>query len=83
LKIKVDGVRRISISGDFIRLDALLKFASVASTGGEAKIMIQEGSIRVNGEPCLMRGKKIRPGDSVGYGDNQILLILLKQKYDR
>ena len=74
LKVKVRGVRRINISGEFIRLDALLKFASVASTGGEAKILIQNGDVFVNGERCTMRGKKIRPGDMIRYEKN-ILLI--------
>ena len=53
----------IKINTEFIRLDALLKFAGLAETGGEAKLMIQEGEVKVNGEPCTMRGKKLRPGD--------------------
>ena len=43
----------------------LLKFANIVSTGGEAKIIIQEGLVKVNGEVCTMRGKKLRPGDDV------------------
>jgi ribosome-associated protein len=49
----------------FIKLDSLLKLANVVGSGGEAKIIIQEGEVLVNGEPCTMRGKKIRPGDVV------------------
>ena len=41
------------------------KFANAVSTGGEAKIRVQEGEVKVNGEVCTMRGKKIRPGDVV------------------
>jgi ribosome-associated protein len=55
----------VLITSEFIRLDALLKFAALAETGGEAKLMIQEGEVIVNGEVCLQRGKKIRPGDVV------------------
>ena len=55
----------IEITTEFIKLQDLLKFASVASTGGEAKLMVQEGEVKVNGEVCTMRGKKIRPGDDV------------------
>ena len=55
----------IEITTEYIKLQDLLKFASVAATGGEAKIMVQEGEIQVNGEICTQRGKKIRPGDDV------------------
>lgn len=55
----------IKIQGEFIKLDALLKFANLACSGGEAKIRIAEGEVLVNGHPCTMRGKKLRPGDIV------------------
>lgn len=54
-----------NISTEFIRLDAFLKLAGVVPTGGQAKSCIQEGLVKVNGEPCLQRGKKLRPGDTV------------------
>lgn len=57
--------QEIAISTEFIKLEALLKFAGVVETGGEAKVIIQEGEVSVNGEVCLMRGKKLRPGDVV------------------
>ena len=57
----------ITISGDFIKLDALLKFASLTASGGEAKMAIADGLVAVNGEVCTMRGKKIRPGDTVSF----------------
>lgn len=47
-------------------MDAALKFAGVVSTGGEAKILIAEREIAVNGEICTQRGKKLRPGDRFG-----------------
>ncbi len=55
----------IKIPTEFIKLDALLKFAGVCETGGQAKEIIQAGEVRVNGEGCSMRGKKLRPGDQV------------------
>lgn len=55
----------IKISTEFIKLDALLKFASLVGSGGEAKMLIQNGKVLVNGEVCTMRGKKIRSGDVV------------------
>lgn len=58
-------VEEISITTDFIKLEGLLKFAGVAETGGEAKFIIQSGDVKVNGEVCLMRGKKVRSGDTV------------------
>ena len=57
----------IKITTEFIKLDALLKFSGLADTGGEAKILVQEGQVTVNGEVCTMRGKKIRPGDVVAF----------------
>ena len=56
---------QIKITTEFIKLDALLKFASLVGSGGEAKMLIQDGQVLVNGEVCTMRGKKIRPGDKV------------------
>ena len=55
----------VKIQTEFIKLDALLKFAGVTETGGEAKEAIQAGEVKVNGEVCTMRGKKLRPGDVV------------------
>ena len=58
-------MQSVKIETPFIRLDALLKFAGAVETGGEAKVVIQEGEVKVNGEVCTMRGKKLRPGDRV------------------
>lgn len=60
-------MEKIAIETDFIKLDALLKYASLVGTGGEAKYVIGEGLVRVNGEVCTMRGKKLRPGDTVAF----------------
>jgi ribosome-associated protein len=48
-----------------IKLDQFLKFVGVASTGGEAKLMIQDGDVKVNGEIETRRGRKLVTGDSV------------------
>lgn len=55
----------ITITTEYIKLQDLLKFAAAVETGGEAKLVIQEGDVTVNGEVCTMRGKKLRPGDVV------------------
>ena len=57
--------QRIVIHTPFIKLDALLKYAGLCETGGEAKERVQAGEVRVNGEVCTMRGKKCGPGDTV------------------
>ncbi len=59
------NMETIVIETEYIKLQDLLKFASLVSTGGEAKIAVTEGEVRVNGEVCTQRGKKIRPGDAV------------------
>ena len=64
----------IKINTEFIKLDALLKFAGLVETGGEAKLAIQNGEVTVNGEPCTMRGKKLRPGDRAEL-DGQTLVV--------
>ena len=55
----------VTIQTEYIKLDSLLKFAGLSDTGGFAKELVQQGAVRVNGEVCTMRGKKIRPGDDV------------------
>ena len=72
----------IMIRGDFIKLDALMKFASLVASGGEAKMAIADGlvsvKVSVNGEVCTMRGKKIRPGDTVSFCGQDLAV----QSYD-
>ena len=60
-------MEKIKIENEFIRLDSLLKLSGLVDTGGQAKFVIQGGEVSVNEEPCLMRGKKLRPGDTVTY----------------
>ena len=58
-------MENIIIHTEFIKLQDLLKFANLVSSGGEAKERVQAGEVTVNGEVCTMRGKKIRPGHDV------------------
>jgi len=53
----------VHITTEYIKLQDLLKFSGAVETGGEAKTLIQEGQVRVNGEVCTLRGKKLRVGD--------------------
>lgn len=57
----------IKIETEFIRLDSALKLAGMVDTGGQAKFVIQNAEVSVNGETCTMRGKKLRPGDEAKY----------------
>jgi len=58
---------KISIKEDFIRLDSAMKLADMVVTGGHAKIVIQNGEVKVNNEVCTMRGKKLHKGDKVEF----------------
>ncbi|WP_041701278.1 RNA-binding S4 domain-containing protein [Gottschalkia acidurici] len=58
-------MREITIETEFIKLDQLLKYAEITQSGGESKILIKEGEVKVNGEVAFERGKKIRSGDIV------------------
>ncbi len=65
----------IKIKTDFIRLDAALKLGNLVSSGGQAKLEIQNGGVKVNGEVCTMRGKKLKGGDSFEFSGKVITVI--------
>ena len=67
---------KIAIKTEFIKLDQLLKFPGVADIGSEAKQMVLDGIVKVNGEVCTMRGKKIRPGDLVEITGEDMIIRL-------
>ena len=67
-------IEEIKIRTEFIKLDQFLKFCGIAETGGHAKEIVAEGVVFVNGELCLQRGKKLRPGDEVVVDDYKILV---------
>lgn len=56
---------KIKINTEFIKLDSFLKFSGIAQTGGHGKILVEDGLVKVNGETCTARGKKLYPGDKV------------------
>ena len=64
-------MKNIEIHTEFIKLQDLLKFENLVESGGEAKERIQAGEVRVNGEVCTQRGKKIRPGDKVFFNGQE------------
>lgn len=65
---------KLSIKEEFIRLDSALKLAGLVATGGQAKMFIQNGEVLVNGEVCLMRGKKLRLGDTAQIGEDKLII---------
>ena len=67
LRIKEKEVIQKHISTDFIRLDAFLKLCDAVQSGGHAKIVIQDGEIKLNGEVCVQRGQKLHVGDKVEF----------------
>lgn len=58
-------MKTVTINTEYIKLDQLLKFSGIAESGSDAKDMIMDEIVRVNGEVCTMRGKKIRAGDQI------------------
>lgn len=68
-------MREIKITTEFIRLDSLLKLANMVNSGGEAKMLIQDGFVKVNNEICLQRGKKLRTNDLVEF-DNELIKVV-------
>ena len=73
---KKDNSIPVAIDTEFIKLDAMLKYANAVESGGMAKAVIQECEVMVNGEICTMRGKKLYPGDKVTFmGDTYLICI--------
>jgi ribosome-associated protein len=70
-------IKKIQINTEYIKLDQILKYAGLTETGGASKDAIASGQVLVNGDTCLMRGKKIRAGDTVSFND---MLIEVSQK---
>lgn len=71
------SVEKIYINQEYIKLDSLLKFGGIAETGGQAKLLVQDGLVLLNGEVCTQRGRKIKDGDKVQFED-KILEVLKK-----
>jgi len=71
---KKDNAIPVSISTEYIKLQDAMKFANIVYSGGEAKALIQEGQVLVNGEVCTMRGKKLVGGDKFTFMDQTYLI---------
>ena len=68
-------MQEVKIHTEYIKLDDLLKFAGLLGTGGMAKAVIQDGLVKVNGEVCTMRGKKIRGGETVEFQGQTVKVV--------
>ena len=79
VKVRLLQIREeaLPIRTPFIKLDQALKFCGIAETGGHAKELVEKGAVRVNGEVCTSRGKKLVPGDTFEYKD--LRFVLTKQ----
>jgi ribosome-associated protein len=80
LKVCGDAMERIEIITEYIKLDQLLKYSAVCESGAEAKAMIGDGKVKVNGKKEMQRGKKIRQGDVVEAGEK---IMIIEVKNDR
>ena len=71
---KKENVIPVAITTEFIKLQDAMKYANIVYSGGEAKALIQEGEVLVNGEVCTMRGKKLRSGDKFTFNGQTYLI---------
>jgi len=68
-------MEKISINTEYIKLDQFLKYANIVESGGVAKIVIQDELVKVNGEICTQRGKKIRVNDTVEFENSKFIVV--------
>ena len=73
---KKDNSIPVAISTEYIKLQDAMKYANIVYSGGEAKVLIQEGQVQVNGEVCTMRGKKLYPGDKFSFNGAAYLICI-------
>jgi ribosome-associated protein len=73
--VNAPAPRDFALRGEHITLDALLKATGLASSGGEAKMLIVQGQLRVNGEVETRRGRKLRAGDEVQFAAQRVRLV--------
>ena len=75
-KKTTENIVSVVIGTEFIKLQDAMKFANIVYSGGEAKTLIQEGQVKVGGEVCTMRGKKLYPGDKFEFmGETYLISI--------
>jgi len=65
-------MEEIAIRGDTIRLGQLLKLAGLAESGGDARALVEDGAVRVNGEVETRRGRQLHPGDEIALGNDAV-----------
>jgi ribosome-associated protein len=68
-------MKNTEINGEYIKLEQLLKFCGSCPTGGSAKIAIKSGNVKVNGDICLQRGKKLFDGDIVSFENKDYKVV--------
>jgi ribosome-associated protein len=68
----VSNTIEVPITGEMIRLGQLLKLAGVVDDGAQARALIEDGEVRVDGEVDRRRGRQVRPGSSVDLGETRI-----------
>lgn len=78
-KNSAGNTENVPVFTDMIKLDSFLKFSGMTETGGIAKEIIAQGKVKVNGEVCLSRGKKLFPGDKVTIEEAEITLVVTKE----
>ena len=71
---KKESAQPIQISTEFIKMEAALKYDNIVPSGGMAKTVIQEEEVKVNGEVCTMRGKKLYPGDKFSFAGETFII---------
>ena len=71
---KKDNSIPVAITTEFIKLQDAMKYANIVYSGGEAKVLILDGQVKVNGEVCTMRGKKLRSGDKFTFNGETYLI---------
>lgn len=69
-------MEEIKLESDYIKLDQFLKFCGMAQTGGQAKMMIADGLVKVNGEIARQRGKKIRKNDKIIVDEEHLFIVI-------
>ena len=69
-------MKEIEITTEFIKLDSFLKLAAIVQTGGQAKMMIADGMVKVNGQVCTQRGKKLRKKDIIEIEDFEGFVVV-------
>lgn len=67
VKVAQREIKAVEINTEFIRLDAFLKLCDLVQSGGHAKAVIQGGEVKLNGEICVLRGKKLHNGDRIEF----------------